>query len=149
MAKILIVEDDPDVCRALAIRLRRSGYEVVTAGDGLGGMSAAVKERPDLAILDISMPAGNGFDLADRMQNHGTTAGVPFIFFTASSRPGLREQARKLGAAAFIEKPYEPAELLSSIERALEKSRPAILAPLASSDIRARDDRNIPAWSIR
>lgn len=119
MSKILIVEDDHDVSRALAIRLKRAGYDVVAAFDGLGGMISAVKEKPDLVIMDISMPAGSGFDLAERMQSLAQTASTPFIFITASCRPGLRQRAKDLGASAFLEKPYEPNEILYAVERAL------------------------------
>ncbi len=119
MSKILIVEDDPGVSRALTIRLKSAGFDVVSAGDALAGMRVAVQEIPDLAILDISMPAGNGLRLADRFQNVPATAGMPFIILTASKEPSLRERAESLGAASFIEKPFESEELLAAVHDAL------------------------------
>jgi len=123
--RILVVEDDKDISRALTVRLRAAGYDVVTAFDGLMGMSTAVKHRPDLAILDVMMPAGGGLDLAERLQNLASTAGTPFIVLTASKRAGLRERAMALGALAFLEKPYDPEALLAEVRRGLGDPAPA------------------------
>src|SRR5262249_16185128 len=118
--KILIVEDDPDVARALAIRLECSGYEVDVAQDALLGVSKAVKDVPDLALLDISLPAGNGFTVADRIQEL-LPQDTPLIFLTASKQPDLRKKARLLGAVDFFEKPYDIERLLTSIKVALKQ----------------------------
>ncbi|MEY2530640.1 MAG: hypothetical protein QOI96_725 [Verrucomicrobiota bacterium] len=115
MKKILIVEDDQNIAKALAIRLKSFGYEVTVARDALLGVSTAVKTHPDLVLLDISLPAGTGFTVADRIQEL-LPAATPFIFLTASKQPGLREKAKELGAAAFFEKPYDAEELLAAIE---------------------------------
>jgi DNA-binding response OmpR family regulator len=118
MKKILVVEDDENIAKALAIRLKASGYQVTVAPDALLGVSSAVKTSPDLTLLDISLPAGNGFYVADRIQELLPSA-TPFIFMTASKQPGLREKAKALGAAGFFEKPYETEDLLSAIKGAL------------------------------
>ena len=120
MKKILIVEDDANIAKALAIRLKTAGYEVMVAPDAMNGVSAALKFNPDLAVLDISLPAGNGFTVADKIQELLPTA-TPIIFLTASKQPGLRKQAGKLGAAAFFEKPYDADDLLVAIKRALHE----------------------------
>ena len=119
MKKILVVEDDRRIVTALKIRLQAEGYEVAAAYDAALAMSRAVEFEPDLVLLDISMPGGNGFMVAERLQNSAVTAGVPMIFLTASKKPGLLEQAMQLGAAQFIEKPYHAADLLAAIEAAL------------------------------
>ncbi len=119
MKKILIVEDDQKISQVLAIRLRAAGYEVAAAYDAVMASSAAVKSRPDLVILDISMPGGDGFQVAERIQLLGATAGVPMIFITASKKPEFRQKALALGAAGFFEKPYEPEELLAAVHSAL------------------------------
>lgn len=116
--KILIVEDDEKIAKALAIRLRTSGYDVTVAPDAVLGLSSALKTKPDLTLLDICLPAGNGFTVADRIQELLPTAS-PFIFITASRQPDLRKKAKLLGAAAFFEKPYEPDELLAAIDELL------------------------------
>jgi DNA-binding response OmpR family regulator len=117
--KILVVEDDKNIALALAVRLRAVGYDVVTAPDAILAVSLALKHRPELILLDLLMPGGNGFVVAERIQDLETMLGVPCIFITASKQPGLREQARRLGAAGFFEKPYDAGELLATIRETL------------------------------
>ena len=117
--KVLVVEDDKKISTALAVRLRAAGYEVVAAYDAVLAVMIAVKHRPDLVLLDISMPGGDGFAVAEKVQNLASTVGVPMIFLTASKQPGLREKAMELGAVGFFEKPYEAADLLAAIQEAL------------------------------
>ena len=119
MKKILVVEDDVSINKALTIRLRAAGYEVCSAQDGLLATCAAKREIPDAMVLDISMPAGDGFSIVERVQEMPELEGVPFIFLTASKRPEFRERAEELGATAFFEKPYDAAELLAAIEGAV------------------------------
>jgi CheY-like chemotaxis protein len=119
MKKILIVEDDKHIVMALKIRLQAAGYEVVVAYDAALAMSTAVQHQPDLVLLDISMPGGNGFMVAERLQDSMVTAGVPMIFITASKQAELRKKAIELGAVGFFEKPYEAEDLLDAIEQAL------------------------------
>ena len=102
--QILIIEDDQKIALALAVRLKSSGYETVTAYDALTGVSAAAKNPPDLVLLDISMPAGNGFTVAERIQSLALTP-IPIIFLTASKQPGFRQRANVLKAAGYFEKP--------------------------------------------
>jgi DNA-binding response OmpR family regulator len=116
--RILIIEDDERIASALAIRLRGAGYQVATAPDALSGVSAAVREHPDLVLLDIGLPAGNGFGVAGRVRAL-LPQDTPIVFLTASKQPGLREKASALGAAGFFEKPYEPEELLAAVGRAV------------------------------
>ena len=111
---ILIVEDDVKTARALAIRLEAAGYEVLTALDGVQGVRRALDHRPDLIISDIWLPVGIGFSVAQRLQRAGL-GNIPVVFMTASRLPGLKEAAIQLGAAAYFEKPYDPAALLRTI----------------------------------
>ena len=120
--KFLIVEDDKKIARALGIRIRAAGYEPIAAFDAVQGTQLAVQHRPDLVLLDISMPGGDGFKVADRLQSSVLTAGTPMIFLTAGKQPGLREKAMEVGASAFFEKPYEAEELLAAIREALGES---------------------------
>jgi DNA-binding response OmpR family regulator len=119
MKKILIVEDDKKIVTALFVRLKAAGYETFAAYDAALAMSKAVAYQPDLVLLDISMPGGNGFTVAERLQHSVVTSGVPFIFLTASKQPDLRKKAMALGAAGFFEKPYDAEELLVAIQKAL------------------------------
>jgi CheY-like chemotaxis protein len=97
---------------------------VSVAPDALTGVEIAVKDPPDLVLLDISLPAGDGFTVAERIQSLIPRA-TPVIFITASKRPGLRERAKELGAAAFFQKPYEADDLLGAVQLALVAPPPA------------------------
>jgi DNA-binding response OmpR family regulator len=119
--KILIVDDERDILKALMIRLQVAGYEVVTAFDGAQGIFMAHKEQPDLIILDIRMPAGNGFSVAEKLKQSENTFSIPVIFLTGSPEKDSEQKAMKLGARFYIKKPYDPEELLDAIRRALEK----------------------------
>lgn len=123
MSKILVVEDDADIAMAISIRLRKDGYEVLVAGDGLTATQQALREAPDLVLLDISMPCGGGFGVADRLNSNSNTMGTPVIFMTASKDAEHRARADELGAVAFFEKPYEYADLRDAIERSLSTVR--------------------------
>jgi len=118
MKKILIIEDDAKIAAALAIRLKAAGYEPIIAADGFEGLKRAVNDRPDLILMDIWMPVGIGFSVAQRLPSLGLKD-TPVIFITASKLSGLKKTARQLGAVAFFEKPYDPEQLLAAIAHAL------------------------------
>ena len=134
MKKILVMEDDKKVAAALAIRLEAAGYEVQTARDGFAGLKMALENRPDLILTDIWMPVGTGFSVTQRLRSLGLTD-VPVIYITASKLEGLRESAKGLGAAAFLEKPYDPEQLIQVVAHALE-SPPATPKPISSVPVR-------------
>jgi len=126
--KILIVDDERDIVKGLMIRLQGAGYEVVTAFDGAQGVFMAHKEKPDLIILDIRMPAGNGFSVAQRLKRSIHTFTIPVIFLTGSPEKNAEEKAMALGARFYVKKPYDPEELLDAIKRALEKESDSTLS---------------------
>ena len=114
MKKILVVEDDAKITAALRIRLESAGYQVVTAGDGFSGLKMTMTHKPQLILMDIMMPVGMGFSVAERLKDLGMGE-IPIIFITASKRAGLRKMAQQLGAAGFFEKPYDADQLLAAI----------------------------------
>ena len=116
--QVLIIEDDEKIAMTLALRLKAAGYGTTTAYDALTGLNAAINNPPALVLLDISMPAGDGFSVAERIQALIPTP-TPIIFLTASKKPDFREKAKKLGAAGYFEKPYEAEELFGAIRQAL------------------------------
>jgi DNA-binding response OmpR family regulator len=117
--KILVVEDDDDLRHGLMLRLRASGYYVVQAGDGYGAISTANRENPDLILLDIGLPVGDGFTVLKRLSGLPALAIVPVIVLTGRD-PYLTEPAvRKFRVAAFLRKPADNAELLDAVSRAL------------------------------
>ena len=123
MKKILIIEDDKKIATALGIRLEAAGYAVLTAPDGFSGIKLALDDKPDLILMDIWMPVGIGFSVAQRLQSLGLN-GVPIIFITASKVKGLRKTAERLGAVAFFEKPYDSEQLLAAVRQGLN-AKPA------------------------
>ena len=78
--RILIVEDDENIVKALSVRLKSKGYDVVASYDAVMGMQKAMEQPPDLILLDIMMPGGNGITLAERLQNSTKTGHIPIIF---------------------------------------------------------------------
>jgi two-component system alkaline phosphatase synthesis response regulator PhoP len=124
--KILIVDDERDIVKALMIRLESNGYEVVTAFDWAQGIAMANKEMPDLILLDIRMPSGNGFSVVELLKKSDRTNRIPIIFLTGSPERNAEERAIELGARFYIKKPYDPEELLDAVKRALEKKPPDI-----------------------
>ena len=95
--KILVVDDDPDVRLALQVRLKANHYDVVCAGDGVTSVSEAQKQKPDLIILDLGLPAGDGFSVLQRMQASERLASIPVIVLSGRDdvkRSGPRNQGR-------------------------------------------------------
>jgi DNA-binding response OmpR family regulator len=115
---ILLVEDDRKIALALSVRLRHAGLEVMVAYDATTGLTAALKERPDLVLADIGLPGGSGLKLMERLRSLSRSL-TPVVFVTASRKPGLREEAMALGASGFLEKPFEAEELIATIQQAL------------------------------
>jgi DNA-binding response OmpR family regulator len=113
------VEDDKHIVGALTIRLEAAGYEVLTATNGFDGVKQAIAGKPDLVLMDIWMPVGLGFSVAQRLEQLGL-GDIPIIFITASKVEGLRKAASGLGAVGFLEKPYDPQELLATISAGLD-----------------------------
>jgi CheY-like chemotaxis protein len=121
MKKVLIIDDDEKVARALDLRVKNAGYQSVVAYDAVNGVVTAANVKPDAVLLDISMPGGNGFTVAQRIHTI-LPYQIPIIFITASRKPGLFERAHNLGASGFIEKPYNPETLLQLLRGVLDKS---------------------------
>lgn len=118
--KILIVDDEWDIVKALMIRLQSNGYDVVAAFDGAQGVFMANKEIPGLVILDIRMRAGDGFSVVEKLKQSDRTDRIPIIFLTGSPERNAEERAIRLGARFYIKKPYDPEDLLDAVKRALE-----------------------------
>ena len=118
-AKVLVVEDDDDLRRGLMLRLRTFGYEVVAAQDGLSAVSVAVHEKPDLVLLDIGLPGGDGLTVLARYANLPLLCATPVIVLTGRDPRTTEPAARKLHISAFLRKPVENDVLATTIVRAL------------------------------
>jgi len=119
MKSVLLVDDDNTVLMTVGVRLKHMGYTVYTAKDAVNAVSAVRKNSPDVVVLDITLPAGDGFLVADRMQNLVESAATPIIFITASENPVLRARATQAGGVAFLKKPFDATALADAIETAL------------------------------
>jgi len=117
--KILLVDDDHDLVRGLELRLRVNNYEVVAAGDAYAAITSTQKERPDLIILDIGLPDGDGFVVLDRLHKLGYLSTVPVIVLTSRDQATFEQLALKAGATAFFQKPADNNELLKAIRLSL------------------------------
>jgi CheY-like chemotaxis protein len=124
--RILIGDDDPGMRLALLIRLRANNYEVSCAGDGLSVVAEARKHPPDLILLDLGMPSGDGYTVLNMLQGEPSEAQIPVIVLSARDRAGHEERSKEAGAVLFLQKPVETELLLSSITQALATSE---LAP--------------------
>jgi CheY-like chemotaxis protein len=119
MKTVLLVDDDDTFLLTIGMRLKSMGYTVCTAKDAVNAISAVRKNNPDVVVLDVSLPAGDGFLVAERLRNLIMSATTPIIFVTASEKAELRERAMKLGAVEFLQKPFDAATLADAIESAL------------------------------
>lgn len=111
---VLLVEDDADLRIALAVLLRQDGYQVSMAEDAMGALALAVRQPPELIILDLGLPGGGGFSVMERM-SHTRAAGVPVLILTASADEAHREKALHMGASGYLRKPMDPGELLAAV----------------------------------
>jgi two-component system KDP operon response regulator KdpE len=127
--KILVVDDDPDLVRALRLRLRANDYDIATACDGYTAIACAQKERPDLIVLDLGLPAGDGFVVLDRLQNSDALSGIPVIVLSARDPQNNEQRALKAGAAAYFQKPADNEELLSVIRVSLPQAKAEAARP--------------------
>lgn len=121
-AKILIVDDDPELRMALKLRLRANQYETVSASDGYSAIASAQKERPNLIILDLGLPAGTGFTVLKRLQENDTLSHIPVIVLTARDPQGNELRSLDSGATAFFQKPADNNELLQVIRASLRSA---------------------------
>ena len=113
--KILVVDDDPDVRLGLQVRLNANHYDVICAGDGVTSISEARKHLPDLMILDLGLPAGDGFSVLERMKANEDLASIPVIVLSGRDRVDNRDRAIKAGAKTFLQKPMEHGKLMAVI----------------------------------
>ena len=114
--KILVVDDDPDLIRLLSTRLKANGFDVVAAQDGVSCMSQMRMENPDLIIMDLGIPAGDGFKSIERVRANASYSTTPIIVLTSRDASEARERAMEAGANAFFEKAIvDKQELLASV----------------------------------
>jgi two-component system alkaline phosphatase synthesis response regulator PhoP len=120
MAKILIAEDERDIRELIVFSLMHvGGYEVVEVSNGLEAVEQAIKEMPDLIIMDVRMPKMTGYEACKELKNRAETAGIPIIFLSAKGQETEIKQGLSLGAEEYILKPFAPDELFRRVASVL------------------------------
>jgi two-component system OmpR family response regulator len=120
-ARLLVVDDEPTILELLSGSLRLAGFEVVTAASGVEAVRAAASSRPDLVLLDVMMPEGDGFEALRRIRSGGSE--VPVIFLTARDEVPDRVRGFSMGGDDYVTKPFSLEELLGRIRAVLKRTR--------------------------
>ena len=123
--RILLIEDDREIARALLLRLKGVGHDPFAMHDGGSGLSAAITTIPDIIILDLRLPDMDGFAVLQQLQQHDTARLIPVIVVSANVAERAKREAILLGAHCFIEKPYDFRKLVAAIDRAASTQMPA------------------------
>ena len=133
--KILIIDDDQELLQGLRVRLTACGFDVQLAPDAVLAIQLALKTRPDLILLDIGLPGGDGYLTMTRLQSHLHLAHVPIIIMTAADASIHQDRALKAGADAFFQKPIDNQQLLAAIYSALGETKTRTPVFSLSSDL--------------
>lgn len=115
MKKILVIEDNEEILELLRDVLVKSGFAVVTCQDGCQGVEFTHRENPDLIVLDLMMPAGGGFYVLEKIKMTDETKNIPVVVLTASKDPAHKAKAIDSGVDAYLEKPYNFPQLVTTI----------------------------------
>ncbi|MDD3374144.1 MAG: response regulator [Candidatus Omnitrophica bacterium] len=118
--KILAVDDEPDILKVVIFRLKKEGYDIKTAINGQMALDMIAEDRPDLILLDITLPVLNGFEVCRRIKADEHSKDIPVMFLTASTASeGFKERAAEAGAQDYMFKPFDYDELLAKIKKML------------------------------
>jgi two-component system chemotaxis response regulator CheY len=129
--RVLIVDDDPAIRLLCAVNLEIEGLVVLEAADGGRALEQARSEHPDLVVTDVRMPGLDGFDLAEALRRDERTREIPLIFLSSEAEPANADRARKLGALAYLTKPFDPPALASLVAGELGRAGELEQAPAA------------------
>ena len=123
MARILIIEDDPNALEMLPFRFKKAGYEVAEALDGDDGLLKALR-KPDLIILDVRLPKMDGWELCRILKSEPRTEKIPIMMLTGCSQPVQESYGKACGADAYLTKPWNPEELMQLTKNLLSRKKP-------------------------
>lgn len=116
MARVLVIDDEPDVLLLCRVNLSHAGHEVLEAPDGARGVELARSEHPDAVILDLMMPGLDGVDVLGMLADDETTRDIPVMMLSAKTQRADRERCREAGAIVYVTKPFSPLELAALVE---------------------------------
>ncbi len=122
-AKVLVIDDEPNIVQTLQDRLEMNDYQVITATDGKVGLEKATSEVPDIILLDVIMPIMDGLEMLERLRKNNTTNKIPVIMLTARSQSQDITRANNYGIEDYVVKPFDLSELLEKIEAILESKK--------------------------
>jgi DNA-binding response OmpR family regulator len=149
MAVALVIDDDAPI-RALAVEtLKKAGYVVHEAADGEAGLRRVHELRPDFVVCDVMMPRMNGYQLVAAVRADNAIAATPVVLLTAMSERGHQRLGMISGADDYLSKPYEPRELLESIQAVMERRRAQQIAVLDAVRERMADEEPTPPLTFR
>lgn len=128
--KVLIIDDEWTIAKALCTRLSLSGFELRAAADGTSGLQAAREFMPDAILLDLRMPDMDGFEVLRRLRSESNLATIPVIILSANVQDSVRQEAKASGAAGFFTKPYDHKLVIASLNAVIadRAARPAGVA---------------------
>ncbi|MBI4231063.1 MAG: response regulator transcription factor [Planctomycetes bacterium] len=121
-AKIVVVEDEPDILEVVQYNLEREGHRVLCEKDGEAGLRRIVKEAPDLAILDLMLPGIDGLEICRRLQSDPATRTVPILILTAKAEESDVVIGLGLGADDYVTKPFSPKDLVARVKAILRRA---------------------------
>jgi two-component system chemotaxis response regulator CheY len=119
---ILVADDDDDILALVGLRLRRAGYEVLTARDGIEALQAIDGRLPALAVVDVMMPRMDGHELVRALRARPDTQDLPILVLTAAVHDRVAEASEQAGADAHMRKPFSPRELVARVDDMLGRS---------------------------
>lgn len=116
---VLVADDDPDILSLVTLRLERDGYEVIGAPDGERAVEEALERTPDLALIDVSMPKLDGYEVTERLRQHEPTSATPIILLTARVQDSDVARGIEASADDYVRKPFSMADLRTRVQAAL------------------------------
>ncbi len=119
MAKVLVVDDEPNIVLSIEFLMQQAGFDVVTAEDGESALESVAETPPDLILLDISLPGISGFDVLEQLRNDPRHARLPIIMLTAHGREVEKEKGLALGADEYVTKPFSTQALVEKVKSLL------------------------------
>lgn len=132
--RILMIDDEQDILLPLKYRLESSGYDIRTATTGVEGLEKARKESPDLIVLDLMLPGLDGYQICGMLKHDRLYMKIPILILSARAQPKDIELGLKVGADAYVTKPFDLQELLLKIESLLAKNNNSVSIRPTSSD---------------
>lgn len=116
---VLVADDDPDILSLVTLRLERDGYEMIGAPDGERAVEKALERTPDLALIDVSMPKLDGYEVTERLRQHEPTSAIPIILLTGRVQDSDVARGIEAGADDYVKKPFSTADLRTRVQAAL------------------------------